>query len=95
MSQSPQPIKRSAQLAPLSREHHEGLLAVWKIRQGLRNGTDTNTIARFVQWFWQEHLHTHFQQEETVLMPLLPGEPLLHRMMEEHEEIEALLHINE
>jgi hemerythrin-like domain-containing protein len=95
MSGTNPPIKRSTQLAPLSREHHEGLLTVWKIRQGLRNGTDPNLIARFVQWFWQEELKTHFQQEEGVLMPLMPNDPLLQRMMEEHQEIEALLHINE
>ena len=29
------PIKRSKQLAPLSREHHDGLMYVWKIREVL------------------------------------------------------------
>lgn len=93
--ETPQPIKRSSELAPLSREHHEGLLFVWKIRQGLKNGTDVNEIARFVQWFWMTDLKRHFQQEETVLSPLLPEDPLLVQMMQEHEEIEALIHINE
>ena len=33
------PLKRSKELAPLSREHHDGLLFAWKIKQGLANGT--------------------------------------------------------
>jgi hemerythrin-like domain-containing protein len=93
--ESPKPIKRSEELAPLSREHHEGLLFVWKIRQGLKNETDINEIARFVQWFWSTELKRHFQREETILVPLLKDEPLLLRMMDEHQEIEALIHINE
>ena len=32
------PLKRSKELAPLSREHHDGLLFAWKIKQGLANG---------------------------------------------------------
>ncbi len=91
----PQPIKRSVQLQPLSREHHEGLLFVWKIRQGLRNGTDVALMGRFVQWFWETHLDHHFKTEEQVLLPLLPGDALLARMLDEHQEIEALLHINQ
>lgn len=91
----PQPIKRSVQLQPLSREHHEGLLFVWKIRQGLKNGTDVSLVGRFVQWFWEAHLDHHFKQEEQVLLPLLPGDALLTRMQDEHQEIEALLHINQ
>ena len=34
----PKPIKRSKELVPLSKEHHEGLLFAWKIKQGLQNG---------------------------------------------------------
>ena len=90
-----QPIKRSVQLQPLSREHHEGLLFAWKIRQGLKNGTDVSLMGRFVQWFWDTHLDHHFRQEEQVLMSLLPGDALLARMQDEHQEIEALLHINQ
>lgn len=95
MDSAPKPIKRSKELAPLSREHHEGLLFVWKIRQGLKNGTDINTIAAFVQWFWEADLKRHFQMEEKLLAPLLKSEPLITRMIEEHQELEALIHINE
>ena len=96
MSQTPKPIKRSEQLAPLSRDHHEGLLFVWKIRQGLKNGTDINTLSRFVQWFWENDLQEHFKKEEQVLAKQLPpDDALIHRMIDEHQNIEALIHINE
>jgi hemerythrin-like domain-containing protein len=90
------PIKRSGQLAPLSREHHEALLFVWKIRQGLKNGTDIREVAQFVQWFWQNHLQEHFREEEQILAAHLPEDnEFVLRMIDEHQNIEALIHINE
>ena len=66
------PIKRSEQLAPLSRDHHEGLLFVWKI-----------------------HLQEHFKEEEQILAPSILGNELVKRMLDEHQNIEALIQINE
>jgi hemerythrin-like domain-containing protein len=95
MTATPTPIKRSEQLAPLSREHHEGLLFVWKIRQGLRNQTDAKMISAFAQWFWENHLKAHMQQEEELLSKYLPPtEEMLQRMLDEHLEIEAQFEIN-
>lgn len=96
MSQAPKPIKRSDQLAPLSREHHDGLLFAWKIRQGLKNETDIKIISRFVKWFWENELQEHFKKEEQILAKHLPADDaLIHRMTDEHQNIEALVHINE
>ena len=88
MSQTPTPIKRSPQLAPLSREHHEGLLFVWKIRQGVRNGIEATRISCFVQWFWQQHLAAHFEKEERFLPAILThSHPMMAQMFREHAEI--------
>ena len=96
MSREIKPIKRSEQLAPLSRDHHEALLFVWKIRQGLKNGTDQKTIGQFVEWFWKRHLEEHFREEEQILAPWLPKEnDLVQRMLNDHQDIEAMVHINE
>lgn len=96
MAKEMKPIKRSTQLTPLSKDHHEGLLFAWKIRQGLNNGTDVNLIAAYAQWFWKNHLEEHFREEEQILAPHLPADDaLLQRMMDEHQEIEAMIHINE
>lgn len=96
MEQQPnQPIKRSKELTPLSKEHHEGLLLAWKIKQGLNNGTESSLISKYIQWFWENDLQEHFRKEEEVLAVHLPRQnELVQRMFEEHEEIEALIHIN-
>lgn len=86
------PIKRSAQLAPLSRDHHEGLLLVWKIRQGLKNGTHAAEIASYVHWFWNNHLQLHFSQEEHLLLPHLPeSDEMAMQLKTEHDEIRELV----
>jgi Hemerythrin HHE cation binding domain len=96
MSKEVKPIKRSKQLTPLSKDHHDGLLFAWKIRQGLKYDADTNVIAEYVQWFWKNHLREHFREEEQILAPHLPADnELLKQMMEEHQEIEAMIHITE
>ena len=96
MPKETKPIKRSKQLTPLSKDHHEGLLFAWKIRQGLKNSTDIKLIAEYVQWFWKNHLEEHFREEEQILAPHIPADnELLQQMFDEHENIEAMVHINE
>ena len=96
MSKELKPIKRSLQLTPLSKDHHDGLLFAWKIKQGLKNGADTKVVAEYVQWFWNNHLQEHFNEEEQILAPHLPPEnELLQQMLDEHQEIEAMIRINE
>ncbi len=86
------PIQRSPQLAPLSREHHDGLLFGWKIKQGLSYQTAAERIIKYAAWYWQQHLKPHFFQEEQLLLPLFrPDEPLLVRMKKEHEQIRELI----
>jgi len=88
------PIKRSKELVPLSKEHHEALLFCWKIKQGLRNGTELKLLAEFVQWFWEADLEEHFRKEEQVLAVHLPqGNELVVQLYEEHMEIEALVRL--
>jgi iron-sulfur cluster repair protein YtfE (RIC family) len=88
MAETPKPIKRSPELAPLSREHHEGLLFVWKLRQGISRQIEPARIAAFIEWFWKHHLEPHFQKEETVLPVVLStAHPLVAQMFREHEAI--------
>src|SRR4028118_1117016 len=79
------PIKRCEELAPLSREHHEGLLFVWKIRQGIRKEISSERIISFCKWFWQSALEEHFKQEEKLFVRAMHLEhPMLQQMLEEH-----------
>jgi hemerythrin-like domain-containing protein len=96
MRKEVKPIRRSKQLTPLSKDHHDGLLFAWKVKQGLKNGADIKLIAEYVQWFWKNHLEEHFREEEQILAPHLPADnELLKRMFDEHESIEAWIQINE
>jgi len=86
------PLKRSKELAPLSREHHDGLLFAWKIKQGLANGTSIETLCDYTRWYWTNHLEAHFKDEETVLVKFLPADnSLVLQMFKEHAQIRDLI----
>jgi hypothetical protein len=86
------PIKRSQQLAPLSREHHDGLLFAWKIRQGINNHTPLEEMRNYTMWFWRHHIKPHFFQEEKILLEYIPKDHALrHRLVDEHEHIRELI----
>ncbi|GAA4732931.1 hemerythrin domain-containing protein [Flavisolibacter ginsenosidimutans] len=92
MNEEKKPIKRSKELTPLSKEHHEGLLFGWKIKQGLKNGTDHALIARYIQWFWDNDLQMHFRKEEAILAPHLSGgNEWVQRMFADHAAIKVLV----
>jgi hypothetical protein len=84
------PMKRSAALAPLSRDHHVALQEALR----LRRATETDiavAAARFVA-FWRRSGARHFQvEEEIVLQALPPGDPewdaTVARVRAEHAEI--------
>ena len=87
------PIKRSVQLQPLSREHHDGLLFVWKIRQGLENNTGIDILRLFTNWYCRQHIAPHFYQEEKILLPYIDKlDPLAVKMKEDHDYIRELIH---
>jgi hemerythrin-like domain-containing protein len=86
------PIKRSQQLAPLSREHHDGLLFAWKIKQGIENKAPLEVMRKYTLWFWRHHIKPHFFQEEKILLPYLPsGHPMAVKLLEDHDHIRELI----
>lgn len=92
MSDEIKPIKRSEQLAPLSREHHDGLLFAWKIKEGLANQAPLDKLRQYSMWYWRNHIKPHFFQEEKILVPYMPqGHPMATRLKEEHDHIRELI----
>ncbi len=92
MKEETKPIKRSVQLAPLSREHHDGLLFAWKIKQGLENKTPLEMLRKYSMWYWRHHIKPHFYHEEKILLPHMPADnQLAIRMKEEHDHIRELV----
>lgn len=87
-----QPIKRHSSLVEFSRDHHDGLLLVWKIRKELKAGADGAKVADDVLFFFRNFLLDHFRDEEKFLFPLLPVENELRKQAEaDHEKIYGLI----
>ena len=85
------PLKRHPALVPLSQDHHFGLLLSWKIRQGLNRGIDLKRIFNYVDYFVNEHLEVHFQNEERHLFTYLAKNDLLRKDAEtQHEYLREL-----
>lgn len=83
-------MKRSDALAPLSRDHHHGLVVAQRLR---RATTDTSAEARagFLA-FWQEEGRRHFRVEEEVLLPAFarrgpPDHEAVVRVLVDHVEL--------
>ena len=85
------PIQRNQALQPLSREHHHGLLFVWKIREGLKKQVSMHRLTTYTGWYWRHHIRPHFFQEEKILLPFLPDHPLTKRMKTDHDRIRELI----
>ncbi len=86
------PIKRHPALVSFSKEHHFGLLLVWKIRQGLDFSVSPDRIARYILYFFDVDLKSHFRDEETFLFPCLPaGDSLRVQAESEHARIYGLV----
>ena len=83
------PIKRAAELQPLSRDHHHGLLFCWKIRKGVRAGVQPERMVAYKKYFHQAHIIPHFEEEETLLFPIVgSGHPQVIQALEEHASIQ-------
>jgi len=88
----PTPIKRTSSLISYSKEHHFGLLLVWKIRQGIKREIITEGIANYILYFFEADLKYHFKDEERYLFTLLPTNNNLRQIAEqEHSKIFNLI----
>lgn len=82
---------RSPQLAPLSKEHKEGLEYLSRIRRGLASSSPEQ-LLQYIRWYWKNHIKPHFFQEERILLPYLPANhPLAQKLTEEHAYIRDLI----
>jgi len=92
------PIKRSEELQPLSRQHHNGLLFCLLLQKGIKKQADPEVMKEFIQSFWYKDLHHHFVLEENYLLPLINQYPALqaglNRMVNEHYELKNIINEN-
>jgi hemerythrin-like domain-containing protein len=86
------PLKRNANLILLSRDHHDGLLIGWKLRQGLALNRPLQVLADFITHQFKDHLAPHFADEEQWLFTTLDAnDPLRKQAEEEHAAIRQLV----
>ena len=85
-------MKRSPELAPLSRDHHVALEAALRLRRA-DDESVAGAVARFAE-FWSAAGQRHFQIEESILLPALPPDDpewreASARIRSEHDAIRA------
>jgi hemerythrin-like domain-containing protein len=87
------PLKRHPALIPLSRDHHFGLLMVWKVRQGQSRGVDPQRLFNYINYFFPAHLESHFSLEKDVVFSYLAKNDLLRKEVEaQHKAIRKAFH---
>ncbi|MDP1843852.1 MAG: hemerythrin domain-containing protein [Sediminibacterium sp.] len=86
------PQKRHQAIVSFSKDHHFGLLLVWKIRQGLNKAVNPERISNYVTFFFKEDLQKHFKEEEQLLFNKLPAADVLRKQAEtDHQVIYKLV----
>jgi len=86
------PIKRSKELAPLSRDHHDALLLCWKIRNGIKKQIEPERIKAYVLYFFENDLEEHFMQEEKYLFSQLSDKDVMkEKVIEQHKNIRSII----
>jgi iron-sulfur cluster repair protein YtfE (RIC family) len=86
-----QPIKRHVALQPLSREHHLGLLLCYKIGRGFDLNISPDRIKKYADWFYENHLVPHFDDEEKYVFPILGAQhEMVMQAMAEHVALRKL-----
>lgn len=86
-------MKRSAALAPLSRDHHHALVVAARLRRATQETAAVATDA-FLE-YWERDGRQHFREEEEILLPAYaehasPYRALVARVLIEHLQIRAL-----
>ena len=82
---------RSNQLSPLSQEHHDGMLFINRIREGLCR-VSIDRLNRYTRWYWKNHIRPHFYHEENILLSYMPADhPLAVKLLEDHTYIRDLI----
>jgi iron-sulfur cluster repair protein YtfE (RIC family) len=86
------PIKRNQAIVSFSKDHHFGLLLVWKIRQGLKKAVSAERICNYILFFFKTDLKKHFNDEEQLLFCKLPVDDVMRKQAEaEHQAIYKLV----
>ena len=85
---------RDRSLIPLSQQHHNGLGLCVLTERSLGEDDSADNVAKLARKAidrYELELANHFEMEESILFPAVPGHPLVPGLISEHREIEALI----
>ena len=87
-------MKRDIGLQPISRQHHDALMACLIIEKGVRKKADLKVLQDFTRKVWDHDLSGHFSLEENYLVPQLRQrkfpEYIIQSMLRDHELLRVL-----
>lgn len=87
-------LKRHPSLQDYSREHHDELLLVWKIREGIRKNISCERIRDYCVNHFSELTSLHMQKEENYILAKLPEQDKDKiRIIHDHEVIKNLIRL--
>ncbi|AEL23977.1 hemerythrin domain-containing protein [Cyclobacterium marinum] len=83
------PLRRHPAFVPVSRDHHFGLLLVWKVRQGREKSIVPERLLNYVKYFFSNHMEPHISLEESVIFTYMAKNDLLRKEVEsQHRNIQ-------
>ncbi|MCH7513544.1 MAG: hypothetical protein IH947_06315 [Bacteroidetes bacterium] len=62
-----------------------------RLKKGIRNGTDEETLRSYMLDFWENQLKFYFTNEEQVLPLMKRTQPSTHRFLTDHAYIQNLV----
>ncbi|MGB8194599.1 MAG: hemerythrin domain-containing protein [Chitinophagaceae bacterium] len=87
-------MKRDVNLQPLSRHHHDALMACLMIEKGVRKNADLKVLQDFTRQVWEKDINSHFILEENYLVPNLRQnkfpEYIIQSLLRDHELLRVL-----
>ncbi len=83
-------MTRNENIVKLSRDHHASLLFCWKLRQGVKRHASPEKMLNYVRYFWDQHFHVHFAEEEDILFAPLKDQ-VVEKAFDDHKEIKELI----
>lgn len=88
-------MKRDQNLQPLSRQHHNALMAVLLLKKGVAKNADKEVMKNFILSLWNDELKEHFLLEEQEFSEYHQNKilsPFIEQMYQEHQVIRQLVH---
>jgi uncharacterized protein YifE (UPF0438 family) len=83
------PLVRHQKLQKFSREHHQMLVFALRLKKGLSNHVDLTRLTNYTKFMLDGLIIPHIEEEEKVLLNLLPNSDEKKQIIEDHKWFKA------